>query len=713
MIRPLSFILSLFFICNSILGNNISKDEIAPGVIRISVGNIDKHTPYSLSEKQPKVKEMSLMDKGKLPFAIEDIILNVTPRGCHVAIPLTDGEQIYGFGMQVGSFQQRGLKRRPIVNDHPLNNLGYTHAPQAFYVSTRRYGIIVNTARYTTFHCGSNKLKGDASQLREKRSSEIRTETEDLYRANNDGNYVFVDIPNAEGIEIFVIQGTDLKSVVERYNLFSGGGCIPPMWGLGLKYRVKGDFNAQEVLNMADYFREKNIPCDVLGLEPGWQTTAYSCSYVWNKDRFADPKATITKLREKGFKTNLWEHAYVNPSSPIYNDLYDYSGSFLVWNGLVPDFTLPETRKIFASYHENLMKDGVMSFKLDECDNSNIAEGNATWGFPDMSSFPSGMDGEQMHQMFGSLYLRTLDDMYRNNNIRTYQDYRSSGLFMSSYPAVLYSDIYGHEDYIQMICTSAFGGLLWSPELRESKSEEELFHRLQTVLLSPQALVNGWYLQYPPWLQYDKEKNNKGQLLSNKTEMESNVRSLMNVRMSLIPYLYSAFYKYHLQGTPPFRPLLMDYPEDERTHTIYDQYMIGDNILAAPLYREGNKRKVYFPEGEWYNFNTNEVYQGNKEYEITTGFSEMPIYIKSGTILPLAAPLQNASEDKIFNITCHVYGDNPTNLILFEDDGISYEYEKDLYNTITLSCKDKKGKQDKKGNYKNKKYIIDKWNFIK
>lgn len=709
--RNLFFYACLLFtvFCQNVLAETVKKEEIALGVYKLTLGNPEPFTPYVLSETKPDIKAMSEMRKGQLPFELRDIIINRTKRGCSVAIPLSDKEQLYGFGMQIGSFEQRGLKKRPIVNDHPLNNLGYTHAPQTFYVSTAGYGIIINTARYTTFHCGSNSLDGSAVRLSDDKT--IKMDPKDLYKSQGSGNYVFVDIPNTEGIEVFVIEGTNIRDVVERYNLLSGGGCLPPLWGLGLKYRVKGDFNETQVQTMGDYFRKKAIPCDVLGLEPGWQTAAYSCSYVWS-DRFPHARDMIGKLKENGFRVNLWEHAYIHPSSPIHQSMRPYAGNFLVWNGLVPDFSISEARGIFSAYHQNLVNEGVSGFKLDECDNSNIAEGNATWGFPDMSVFPSGMDGEQMHQLFGSLYLKTMDSLFRKNNLRTYQDYRSSGMFMSSVPGTLYSDIYGHEDFIQMISNASFGGLLWSPELRESANEEELFHRLHTVLLSPQAVINSWYLQNPPWMQYDKDKNNRGEFLSNVEEMEDNARKLINTRMSLIPYLYAAFNNYRTRGTPPFRPLIMDYPDDLKVRSLYDQYLIGDGIMAAPLYREGNTRKVYFPEGVWYNFNTNEVYQGGKEYEIRTSFSEMPIYVKAGTILPLAEPIQSVKDGVIFNITCHVYGNNAVDCVLFEDDGISYDYENGMCNELILSVKGENGSVTRKGNFKKERYHINNWVFI-
>lgn len=104
--------------------------------------------------------------------------------------------------------------------------------------------------------------------------------------------------------------------MVKRYNLFSRGGCLPPMWKFGFKYRVKGDVTQNSAIRFADYFRNSDIPCNVSGLEPGWQTVTYSCSYIWNKARFPQHKEMPTRLQEKGYKMNLWKHAYVHPTSP-------------------------------------------------------------------------------------------------------------------------------------------------------------------------------------------------------------------------------------------------------------------------------------------------------------------------------------------------------------------------------------------------------------
>ena len=131
-------------------GQASAQEEIAPGIIKLQAGEIDTFTPYSLFGGKPAVEAMKQLPTAKPPFSPDEVQIKITDRGCLIEVPLEDNEQIYGFGLQFETFGQRGLRKRPIVNDNPLNGLGYTHAPQTFYVSTKGYGILVNTARYTT-----------------------------------------------------------------------------------------------------------------------------------------------------------------------------------------------------------------------------------------------------------------------------------------------------------------------------------------------------------------------------------------------------------------------------------------------------------------------------------------------------------------------------------------------------------------------------------
>lgn len=691
---------------------SIQVITVAPGVKKLTSGKPEQFSPYSFCNEKPMADAMNRLPEGKLPFKASDIKINITDRGILVEIPLDNEEQLYGFGLQMGSFNQKGLRKKPIVNDNPSHDLGYTHAPMPFYVSNKGYGILINTSRYTTFYCGSTAKNTDAVNVTNGKSG---NSVEELYKNDHPASgYVAVDVPGIQGVEVYIFEGPELINVLQRYNLFSGGGALPAIWGLGVKYRVKADFNQQQVGKMADYFRANNIPCDVFGLEPRWQTTAYSCSYVWNNDFFPSHDKFIDTMKNKGFHINLWEHAFVNPKSPLYASLKNKSGDYLVWNGLVPDFVDPSATKLFADYHkENFVTKGISGFKMDECDNSNLTMGNATWSFPEHSRFPSGINGEQMHQVFGIVYQKAVYNIYKELNTRTFLDVRSSNAFASSYPASLYSDTYDHHEYIQMISNSGFSGLIWSPEVRESKSIADLMRRSQTAVLSAQTLYNSWYLQNPPWLQINIDKNNKNEFMDNAKAVEADVRKLLNFRMSLVPYLYSAFADYRLKGIPPFRALVVDYPTDSKVFSIDDEYMIGQGILAAPLTENNDERKVYLPAGNWYDFNSGKKYTGANEYNIKTGYTDLPIFVKEGTILPLAKPVEFISPETRFELTCYVYGDSAKTCSLFEDDGVTFDFEKGKYNTISLNYNKGKGIVKREGGFKSNRYSIKKWEVIK
>jgi alpha-D-xyloside xylohydrolase len=698
----------------------IKLETIAPGVIKMTMGKSDQFSPYQFCAEQPRIEEMAGLSSKELPFDLKSVRIIKNNRGIQVSLPLTSDEQLYGFGMQIGSFEQRGLKKKPIVNDapvfvnnNPLANIGYTHAPQPFYVSTRGYGVLINTSRFVTFLCGTNEEKQDLNTV-DKNQNKLKFSTDQLYQNQPQETWnMWIDIPNTEGVEILFFQGEDIKECVQRYNLFSGGGAMPPLWGLGIKYRVKGDYTQDKVMKMASYFRDNNIPCDVLGLEPGWHTKAYSCSYVWS-DKFPKPQEMIDNLNKENFRLNLWEHAYVNPAAPFFNEMKPYSGNFLVWRGLVPDFVNPKARQIFADYHDNeLIGKGIASFKLDECDAGNMMDATSTWGFPEMSQFPSGIDGEQMRQLFGYLYTKTLFEAYKKRNQRTWMDYRASYLFSSSLPAVIYSDNYGHNEYISQVSTSSFGGILWSPELRDAASDADMIRRLQTALLSSQVVINAWYLEHVPWYQINTEKNNKNIQSESYPKLENIVRQLFQQRMALIPYLYSAFADYHFKGIPPFRALIMDYPNDEKVRSISNQYMVGQNLMATPTTADSTTRKVYFPEGDWYDLYSEKQYQGGKSYKIEFPMDQLPLFAKAGSIIPLAEPLNYIANDAVFNITCKVFGNKPSSFALWEDDGTSFDFEKGNFNQINLSVEGGKGTVKKDGKYDGKRYVVNEWNFVK
>lgn len=583
------------------------------------------------------------------------------------------------------------------MNSDPVADTGDSHAPVPFYVSTAGYGVFVDTARYATFYCGTNTRKGaSAGKKMSRRKSEPRKLNCTAIRRRR-GSHGSCRYSGCGRHRCLFFEGPNMLNAVQRYNLFSGGGVLPPMWGLGMWYRAYSAAKKEDVTRLADQFRADQMPVDVFGFEPGWQTKAYSCSFVWDDGRFPDHEAMLEELYSKNYRVNLWEHLFIHPSSPMYDALLPHSGDYEVWEGLVPDLAVKEGKEIFANHHlTEFVEKGIAGFKLDECDSSDFVHSN--WSFPDISKFPSGMDGEQMHNQIGTLYQEAIQAPFEAIGRRTLSQVRASGALASSFPFVLYSDLYDHKVFIRGVVNCGFSGLLWSPEVRQAQSPEDLIRRIQTAVFSPMALLNCWRIPNPPWMQVDRDKNIKGEFLDNYEEVRAICRSLFETRMALIPYLYTSYAKYSIDGLPPFRALVMDYPDDPNTFGIDDAYMMGESLLVAPLVAGETGRSVYLPAGRWHCYWTNEMYEGGTAYQITADLTRIPVFVKDGTLLPLAAPLQNVADDAVFDIALKSYGTGLLTTVLYEDDGTSFSYRQGEYNWVQLEL-DNELKITRSGNY--------------
>jgi alpha-D-xyloside xylohydrolase len=588
-----------------------------------------------------------------------------TARGCIVRLPLRPEEQIYGLGLQMLSFAQRGKKKVTRVNADPNIDTGDSHAPVPFYVTTEGIGVLIDTARYANFYFGGALPKPTHPTDAVSGASPDPNYTHNI--EETEAGFVIVDVPAAAGVDVYLFAGPDMLNAVRRYNVFSGGGIVPPEWGLGFWYRNLARAGQQDVLALAREFRDRKIPCDVIGLEPGWQSHAYSCSFVWDKGRFPDPSGFLRGASDLQYKINLWEHAFTHPSSPLFSAIEPCSGDFGVWQGLVPDFAGEQARDAFGEFHgKTLIEAGVSGFKLDECDNS---DNTGEWSFPECSLFPSGVDGEQMHSVFGLRYQMAIWNAFRRRGRKTYGMVRSSGALAAPYPFVLYSDLYNHRDYIRALVNSGFSGLLWCPEVRQAKSEEDLIRRLQSVVFSPLAQVDCWYMKSPPWKQIDRKLNNAGQWLENWENLEARCREIIGWRMQLVPYLTAAFQRYANDGTPPFRALVLDSPRDRWLYTVDDQYMIGDRMMVAPLFAGEASRKVVLPEGTWYDFWSGEKLKGHTDLIVPASTEKIPVYVKSGSIVPWADVGLFAGAPETMRIVARVYGDGSLPFLLTTEKG--------------------------------------------
>lgn len=563
---------------------------------KLTFGTPEKHVPSRYCKKFSYTETAIKYDASK-------IIAKKNARGYALLLPYAEGEKIYGFGLQLKRFEFSGGKVTVRVNADPVAATGDSHAPVPFFVSTKGYGIFFDTLRYAEFNIGAG-LSGSA--FVNENALPALSEKE-LYRARTPvgESVIAVQIPAAEGIDIYIIEGDTITDIAAQYNMLAGGGCTVPEWGLGVLYRCNGRFTQEQVTDAARYFRDNDIPCDILGLEPGWHTHSYSCTYKWS-GLFPDHKKMAAQLKEMGYHVNLWEHAFVHPEAPFHEEIAPYCADFEVWGGRVPDFTLPGARECFIKHHrENILSDGVIDgFKLDECDSSDYTGG---WSFPNMAEFPSGMDGEQYHSLFGTVYAQTLLEAL--DGVPTLSEARQMGALAAGYPFVLYSDLYDHRDFVRGVATAGFSGLLWAPEVRGVNSRKDLLRRIQSTVFSVQCIFNCWNIPEAPWLAYD---------------CEDEVRYWLNLRKSLVPELKAAFDRYALTGVPPVRALVMDFTSDENVYDIDDEYMFCENMLVAPVIGdESDEREVYLPKGEWVDFYTGERVSSGS-FRVNT--DKIPVY---------------------------------------------------------------------------------------
>lgn len=654
--------------------------QSSPGVWRLTIGEPQGITPLSLMGVSPKAEALQQMAQVQPPFAWESIQLEEANDCLILSIPLDRTEKLYGTGLQLLRMNQRGRNRYLRVNSDPKQDTGETHAPVPFYVSDLGYGVLVDTSRIVTLYCGSTMRQ------EETQSEDIRDRNTDKgWKATLVASRVEIRLP-VEGADVYVFGGPTLSDVVARYNLFCGGGTLPPKWGLGFWHRVPTLYTDQQVLEEAEQFRQHDIPCDVIGLEPGWHSQSYPVSYEWEKSRFPEPEKFVKALDQNGFRVNLWEHPFVSPKSELYEELKPLSGSHSVWGGLAPDYSLPAAVELYKKQHEEQhVNIGVSGYKLDECDGSDLT--NNSWMFPGHAQFPSGLDGEQMRQMYGLMFQKMTTELFRSKNRRTYGLVRASNAAASTMPYVLYSDLYDHKQFIRGLCNSSFSGLLWTPEVRRARNAEDWVRRMQTVCFSPLAMLNAWGDGTKPW---------------SFPEVEGTVRHYIKLRMRLLPYLYTAFATYREQGIPPFRamPFVMSASEIAEAEAMYaeaaeqtlnttdaaygkkkvrewdDQYMFGDALLVAPLVEGESEREVLLPSGIWYGLETGERYTGGCIIRVQAGLERIPVFVRSGAVIPMMPALSHVPPLGT-NVPLELvhFGDGMGEGNLYDDDGESFDYE--------------------------------------
>lgn len=668
-----SIYLFLLLLAADLSAQDIKWEAVAPGVWKGIVGEPEVYNLLTASGATPLADGLKNMGDAPFPFEKSEITGKLSDGKTYLRFPLDKKEQLYGFGLNFQTVHQRGKILELHVDHYGGKDNGRTHAPTPFYVSSNGYGVFVNSARYLKVFAGT-AVKRDGVNVPE--AKDRNTDKSWSSRPYSDGVEILVP---AGGVEFYVFAGPGPLDAVRRYNLLNGGGVLPPRWGLGFTQRVKSLFTSKDVEDEARMFKEKGFPLDFIGLEPGWQSKSYPCTFEWDTKRYPEPAAFVKDMLSKGIRLNLWTNPYVSPEAEIYHKIKPYTADHTVWVGAVPDLTMPEARDIFFGQLKNSQVDiGISGYKFDEVD------GYDHYLWPDVTIFPSGKSAEQMRQTYGLLIQRYSAALYHARNQRTYGLVRASNGGGSALPYVIYNDYYNHEDFITALINSSFAGVLWTPEARASKTGEEWLRRMQSVVFSPMAMINAWSSGTKPW---------------SYPEVEQQVKDMALLRMQMMPYWYSEFAKYHFQGIPPFRAMNLeegylsevtnevkstDLEENPYVEAVgkevKDQYMAGEYLLVAPMFTGKQTRTVILPKGKWFDFYTGKYAGDGEVITVTPGLDKIPVYVKDGGIIPMGPALLHAPKpNERINLEIRYYGSKPAKYQLYDDDGETFNYEKGAY----------------------------------
>lgn len=684
--KNIGITLCLLFLAFNAPAQSINWEEIQNGIWKASVGEPEDISLLKMANIQPKKEALEKLPDATFPFSKDKISTKVIDGKTYLRFPLTREEQLYGLGLNFKTVHQRGRIMTLHVDHYGGKDDGRTHAPVPFYVSSRGYGVLIDAARYITVYAGTGvRVDTDDPPVLRDRNTDKKWDPSPYSDA------VEILVP-AKGTDIYVYGGSSPMEAVQRYNLYNGGGYIPPKWGLGFTQRVPTLYSQDDIIKEATEFVEHDFPLSFIGVEPGWHSMAYPCTFEWDEGRFPDPKRFNTELMELGIRSNLWLNPFVSPVGSLYPKVKELSGSHTVWNGIVPDFTIKKARDIFKKHFmDNHLSIGVSGYKIDEVD------GFDRWLWPDVATFPSGYSGEQMRQVYGLMVQEMTGKWFKELNQRTYGLVRASNAGASALPYVIYNDYYSHRDFITALINSSFIGVLWTPEVRASKTAEEWVRRMQSVCFSPMAMLNAWADGTKPW---------------SFPEVEAAVREVANLRMQLLPYIYSTFSQYHFEGLPPFRAMnLVDgfsFEQQESTGTlssidnpyamaikreVKDQYMMGDNMLVAPMFEGETERKVILPAGKWYDFYDGKYVGSNEIIVVAPGLEKIPLFVRDGGIIPMI-PVQRQAPGKgeMVDLEVRHYGTKEGSFKLYDDDGTSFDFENGDYSRVDIKVvKDKKG----------------------
>jgi len=498
-------------------------------------------------------------------------------------------------------------------------------------------------------------------------------------------------------VDVYVLAGPTPADVLEAYADLTGFPAMPPRWALGFLQSTRFFQETDDILELARTMRAKELPCDALiflstyGTSMGWNAGVGHVSF--HETLWSDPAATLGILQDDlGFRTVTHEYPVLHPDAPQYAEaeargfLLDVAypapaslptptdqreATHLAQryheNQRFIDFTNPEARVWWWEQHRHLIDLGVAGWWLDGGEGPSgpapLHRGDSTLlhNAFDLYRFRAFAEGEWRDRPDGRPWMLCRSGaagMQRfgagswtgdiNTTFTTFaaQPLLGLGLAMSGVP-YWGTDIGG-------FYPNALNG--------------ELYARwFQFGTFSPIFRAHGWEVErHVPW--------------AHGPEVEAICKKYLELRMRLMPYIYTLAWQAHTRGQPLMRPLAYQYPADPNVWELGSQYLFGPDLLVAPVTQAGATHwSVYLPAGDWYDFWTGDRHKGGQAISVGVPLDTMPVFARGGSIVPLGPTMQRTDERPLDNLTLLVYPGAPGTsgtCTLYEDDGATQAHQR-------------------------------------
>lgn len=573
---------------------------------------------------------------------------------------IQNGERFVGLGEKTGPLDRKGNS----YTNWNTDNFAYAPDADPLYLTAPFYMGIHSQGMYGIFFDNSHKTHFNFGATNDRFS----------YFSAEDGQ-----------MDYYFFQGNTPLEIVQSYTWLTGRMPMPPKWSLGFQQCRYSYYPDKEVLRIAETFREKSIPADVIYLDIHYMD-AFKV-FTWHPERFPDPKGLVKALEDLGFKVVLIVDpglksdenypAYLSGKEGDhyvkYPDGTEYKGQ--VWPGwsVFPDFTNEEARKWWGEQLKIYTDAGVEGFWNDMNE-------PAAWGqdVPHLIEFDlegRGTTLKEARNLYGMCMARATREGAQKllGEKRPFILTRAGYSGVQRYAAVWTGDNVATDEH--MLAGHRLVNSLGLTGIQFSGYDIGGFAGEASPALFARWMALG---AFTPFFRAHTMINTRdSEPWSFGEEVEDISRNYINLRYRLLPYIYSAFEEAASNGTPINRSLVLEWPmQNEVFSKEFDtEYMFGAAILVAPIASTKDLAKVFLPKGNWYNWFNDEQIEGDKIHIAQLSIETLPLYVRESAVIPMQKSVQHvhAQHDGILEI--HIYAGNQSyETTFYEDDGKTNAY---------------------------------------